>query len=426
MNRTINIFIGENPTYVGKLYFNAHRSKESAAFEYDLSWLNNSERFSLDPLLPLVSGPQYPLKEKGASPFHHIIADTEPDGWGRRVILRDHAKQKSAIKNKETSRNPLTALDFLLSVDDMSRVGALRFQDENKIFQRATTKGQRTTSPIIELVHLAKASRAIETNTETTSDLKFLRGKGTSLGGLRPKCTIIDESGQLSIGKFPSVQDERPVTKGEVLSMQLARLAGIQVPDTQLVESEGISVALIRRFDRVPGGGRIPYASAATMLGVRAEDEDVHTYTEIVDILRMKGANPQADIEELWRRIAFSILITNVDDHLRNHGFLHSSGELWRLSPAFDLNPFPDRMRELKTWISEDTGPDATIDALMSIIAYFQIKKEKSKSILREVEYAVSQWRKIGKKLGFKKEELDQFAEAFEHEEREKTQKLLI
>jgi serine/threonine-protein kinase HipA len=266
---------------------------------------------------------------------------------------------------------------------------------------------------------LLSATNAIETDSETAADLAYLRGRGTSLGGMRPKCTVADDDGRLAVGKFPSVQDERAVTKGEVLAMQLAKASGLQVAEARLVDSDGVPVTLIRRFDRTKAGRRIPYISAATLLGADPPGAQEHFYTEIVDALRIHGADPQPDIEELWRRMAFSVLITNVDDHLRNHGFLHASRGLWRLAPAFDLNPFPDRVRELKTWISEDTGPEATVDALLSVIAYFRIPRAHANKILSRIETAVSRWRQNGIALGMTKQELDQFAEAFEHPERE-------
>ena len=149
---------------------------------------------------------------------------------------------------------------------------------------------------------------------------------------MRPKCTVVDDDGRLAIGKFPSVKDERSVTKGEVLAMQLAKAAGLRVAESRVVDSDGVPVALIRRFDRTEGGGRIPYVSAATLLGVDPAESREHFYTEIVDALRLHGADVQSDIEELWRRMAFFVLITNVDDHLHNHGFLHASRGQWRLA----------------------------------------------------------------------------------------------
>lgn len=276
---------------------------------------------------------------------------------------------------------------------------------------------------MLELRQLVGASRAVEMEKETAADLAFLRGRGTSLGGLRPKCTVVDDDGGLAVGKFPSVQDQRAVTKGEVLAMTLAAAAGITVAQARLVESDGIPVALVRRFDRTPGGRRLMYVSAATLLGAETGSHP-HAYTDIVDALRVHGAAAQTDIEELWRRIAYAILITNIDDHLHNHGFLHAERGLWRLAPAFDLNPFPDATRELKTWVSAETGPEATVEALMSVNAYFRLSDSRAKRILHQVETAVAGWRAAGRALGMAESELESFADAFEHPERSAAQKL--
>ncbi len=425
MKRTIDVFLGDGPL-VGTLHYDLQRTRESAAFEYAPSWLSEKERFALSPTLPLVTGPQFHKKSRDGSVFHLPIADTEPDGWGRRVISRDHAKRRQEVRKagEEDEAGRLNALDFLLAVDDLSRMGALRFRDEEGVFQRPMEDGRRTAPPLIELGALLAASRAVENNKETAADLAYLRGRGTSLGGLRPKCTVIDDDGTLSIGKFPSVADERAVTKGEVLALELAKDAGIDAAQGRIIDSDGSPVALIRRFDRLQGGKRLMYISAATMLGVERTDPEEHSYTEIVDAIRVHGAQAQADIEELWRRIAFSILITNIDDHLLNHGFLHETRDLWRLSPAFDLNPAPERVRELKTWISEEAGPDATAEGLMSVIPYFRISPKRAKEILGEVERAVSGWRKKGHAIGMTGAELDQFTDAFEHPEREIARKI--
>lgn len=420
MKRTLKVFLGDSAIEVGLLHYSAQGRRESALFEYTRGWLESNDRFPLEPELPLVVGPQFHKKKSTGSLFHGVIADTEPDGWGRRVILRDHAKMRKMEKKGESVlAPPLCEIDFLLAVDDFSRIGALRFQDEQGIFQRSPQDGKRTTPPLVELRQLLVASRNVERGDETAEDLEFLRGRGTSVGGLRPKCTILDKKGRLSIGKFPSIKDDRAVTKGEVLAMRLAKKAGLNVAESQLVNSDGIPVAIISRFDRGLDGKRILYASAATLLGVDPEDPTDHSYTELVDLIRITGAEAQVDIEELWRRIAFSILITNVDDHLRNHGFLHVTKGQWRLSPAFDLNPFPERVRELKTWISEETGPQATIEALMEVIPYFRISTARARELLGTVEKAVSTWRKEGKSIGMTKGELASFEEAFEHSERD-------
>lgn len=419
MRRTIGVFLGDGNHRVGTLRFDQQGARQSAAFEYTQEWLTQKDRFALEPGLPLAPGPQFHKPtNRDASVFHGAIADTEPDGWARRVILRDHAKRRQVARAEDKDDlHALRSIDFLLAVDDVSRVGALRFQDEDGIFQRAPSEGRRSAPPLIELRALLASSRAVETNTETAADLAYLRGRGTSLGGLRPKCSVVDDDGALSIGKFPSVSDDRQVTKGEVLALRLARAGGINAAQARLVDSDGVPVALIRRFDRIKEG-RLMYISAATLLGVDSTGAAEHAYTEIVDALRQYGADAQTDIRELWRRIAFSILITNVDDHLHNHGFLHSGSGQWRLSPAFDINPCPERERELKTWISEETGPQATVDALMSIAAYCRLEFDAAAGILAKVEAAVSKWRDTGRELGMAPAELDQYADAFEHRER--------
>ncbi|MEY2880703.1 MAG: hypothetical protein RLZZ15_3083 [Verrucomicrobiota bacterium] len=417
-SRTLRVLAGTQPRLVGELRHEAQGARERSAFAYAAAWLADADRFALGPALPLVGGPQFHRRTGEGSVFAGAIADTEPDGWARRVILRDHAKRRQAARRagQEAPAPVLNAVDYLLAVDDFSRVGALRLQDEGGVFQRAAEEGRRTAPPLLELGQLLAATRAVELNRDTASDLAYLRGRGTSLGGLRPKCTVVDAAGRLAVGKFPSVGDARAVTKAEVLALRLARAAGLDAAAAELVKSDGVPVALIRRFDRDRQGARVPYVSAATLLGVEPAGE--HAYTQIVDALRQHGAHAQADIEELWRRMAFSILINNVDDHLRNHGFLHVAHGQWRLAPAFDVNPFPDRARELKTWLSEEAGPEATVAGLMSVTAYFRIPLIRAKRMLCKVERAVGQWRPVGRALGMTVAELDAFTDAFEHPER--------
>ncbi len=425
MTRSVDVVIGEDaPTLVGTVRYEKQGHREHASFAYDAAWLANPARFALGPTLPLGPGPQFHRRSAEGSVFPGPIADTEPDGWGKRVILRDHVKRREASLRVHTpntaSGGALTALDLLLAVDDANRVGALRFRDEQGVLQRSSWPGERTTPPLIELGQLLGAARAVEANEETASDLAYLLGRGTSLGGLRPKCSVVDDDGALAIGKFPSLQDDHAVTKGEVLALTLARAAGIRAAAARLIESDGAFVALIRRFDRrANGGGRVMYVSAATMLGVDATTTDEHAYTEIADAIRVHSADAKADLEELWRRIAFSVLITNTDDHLRNHGFLHVDRSLWQLSPAFDINPSPGRVRELKTWISPDAGPAMSVDGLWSVRAYFGLSVPRAQEILRTVVRAVDGWRETGTALRMTARELDAFAEAFEHPERE-------
>lgn len=301
-------------------------------------------------------------------------------------------------------------------MDDFSRVGALRLRDEKGVFQRAVNPGQRATPALVDLGKIYAASRAVEQGQETEADLHYLIGKGTSLGGMRPKCTLIDHNQRLAIGKFPSVGDARSVTRGEVLALRLAGAAGINVAPSRIEVIDGVAVAVIERFDRTEGGLRIPYLSAASMLQASRQDE--HHYVEIADAILQSSLQPTLDTQELWRRMVFNHLITNVDDHLQNHGFLHSGHGLWRLAPAFDINPFPDKDRESKTWLSPEIGPITELAPLLAHCAYFRLSRQQALDALAQIYQAVKGWRHMatGAAVGLLPHELDDFAPAFEHE----------
>lgn len=424
VQQTVQVAVGRNALPVGSLTFNKDGARASSTFAYHASWLASADAFEISPDLPLVDGHQFrkpPSRED--SIFHFAFADTEPDGWGIRVIRRDHAKRRKAAqargergeKDKAVPDAALTEMDYLLGVDDVSRVGALRLVDEAGNFLRITDDDGRGTPPLLELAQLIGATRAVEMNRETEQDLKYLRGRGTSLGGMRPKCTVLDDDGYLSIGKFPSVKDDRSVTRGEVLALRLAAAAGITVAHSRIVMSGDVPVALVRRFDRAAGGGRIPYLSAGSMLQAsRAED---HAYTQIADIIVARSVAPQKDLEELWRRLVFNLLITNVDDHVQNHGFLHIEHGQWRLAPAFDLNPFPDKDPELKLWLDEDSGPVDSIAAVLDSAGYFRLSPEDATRILGEVHRAVKDWQRMARSaaVGMTDDDLDAFAPAFEN-----------
>lgn len=418
----VRVCIGNAGLPLGSLVYVRHGRREHCAFAYNDTWLASSGRFNVSADLQLTPGHQ---PHKAASPhdsvFHGAIADTAPDAWGRRVIARDHAKRSRT----DPKLPPLTELDQLLAVDDFSRVGALRLCDPDGTWHRTVPEGRRTTPPLIELEHIYRASRAVERGEETAEDLRYLQGKGTSLGGMRPKCTIMDEDGRLAIGKFPSVNDTRSVTRGEVLALTLAQQAGIDAAPARIVTLAEIPVAVIRRFDRDSDDGRIPYQSAASLL--QASREEDRSYTEIADAIRSCGHTPTRDLRQLWRRLVFNLLITNVDDHLQNHGFLHVEHGLWRLAPTFDINPFPDKERESKTWLSEVDGPITDIHMLLTRAPYFALNTEQALAVLSEVYAAIVNWREValGKEVGLNALELDDFAAAFEHAQMDATAALL-
>lgn len=412
VKQEVNVCIGKAGTVLGTLAYVQQGRREHTAFAYDARWLANPDRFAISPDLQLMPGHQV---RKAAStqdsPFPFAIADTAPDAWGRRVIARDHARRRKG----NTALSALTEMDYLLAVDDFSRVGALRLREGEDCFCRTIVEGQRGTPPLLELQRMYEASRAVEKGQESAADLRYLQGKGTSLGGLRPKCTVIDEDGRLAIGKFPSVGDNRSVTRGEVLALRLAQRAGIDAAAARIVTLDGTPVAVVRRFDRDEAHGRIPYLSAASLLQA-GRDED-RAYTEIADAIRAHGHAPTGDVRQLWRRMLFNLLINNVDDHLQNLGFLHVGKGMWRLAPAFDINPFPDKERESRTWLSEQDGPVRDVQTLLARSAYFSLTSDDARLVLAEVVVAVASWRKIAidSVVGFSTRELDDFAPAFEH-----------
>jgi serine/threonine-protein kinase HipA len=268
--------------------------------------------------------------------------------------------------------------------------------------------------PLVELSKVLQAAHALEKGTESTQDLQYLLGLGTSLGGARPKSTVRDTDDRLALGKFPSQADQRDVIRGEVLAMHLAAKAGIKVARARVELINGTAVAIIRRFDRTDDGGRIPYISAATMLQSDGRGS-THAYTELVDALLQEGANPIADMHELWRRLVFNFLICNTDDHLRNTGFLYDArNHGWRLSPAFDLNPMPGDRRESKTWLTEDSGSIDSRDMLMEGAGYFRLDADEAAAIWAEVAQALDSWRMVAKGLGMRGTDLVDFEPAFE------------
>ena len=272
----------------------------------------------------------------------------------------------------------------------------------------------RHVPPLVELDRVLKAALALEEGNESEQDLQYLLGRGTSLGGARPKSTVRDSDGALALGKFPSQTDQRDMIRGEVLAMNLAAKAGIRVAEARVELIRGTPVAIIRRFDRASNGNRIPYMSAATMLQVSGRD-DIHAYTEIVDALLQEGADPIADIQQLWRRLVFNFLICNTDDHLRNTAFLYDARHHgWRLAPAFDLNPMPGDRRESKTWLTEDSGPIDSREVLMEGASYFRLSHDEAKAAWEDVAQVVAGWRALAKDLGMRGTDLVDFSEAFE------------
>ena len=394
--------------FVGRLWSNIRGRRESATFEYDSAWLESPVRFALEPALTLTPGPFQSTEQKV---LFGAIGDSAPDRWGRILMRRANRKQCSAEGHQPRT---LFERDYLLQVNDEARQGALRFATEFDGPFLATYEGVRI-PPLIDLPRLLAASDHVVDDDDTREDLRILLAPGSSLGGTQPKASVRDTDNNLTIAKFPNKNDEYDRVTWEAVALALARKAGIIVPDMRLETIAGRNVLLLRRFDR-RGSCRIPFLSGMSMIG--SNDNDVRSYLELVDALRKYGANTSRDLHELWSRIVFTVLISNVDDHMRNHGFLYSGYEGWHLSPAYDLNPTPIDIspRTLSTTIGLD-DPSASIELAYEVCEYFGISLNQARETANKIGHVVATWRNEARRFGLSKQEMDRMATAFEHED---------
>ena len=396
------------PHLMGRLWARVRNNKESATFEYHQAWIEHPARFSLEPALQLGPGPFHTPAD---TPMFGAMGDSAPDRWGRALMRR--MERRRAGREGGTPRT-LREIDFLLLVDDEARQGALRFAErEGGAFLRET--GVKRIPPVVELPDLLSAAEHVMEDKDTEEELQLLFAPGSSLGGARPKASVIDKDGHLAIAKFPRKDDEINIVLWEAVARALAQKAGIPVAAGRVERIANKPVLLVRRFDR-DGVRRVPFLSAMSMLG--SKDNETRSYLEIVDTLRQHGAAPKTDMEELWRRLVFNILISNTDDHLRNHGFLYAGCEGWRLSPAYDLNPVPTdiKPRILSTAINEDDGT-ASLGLAMEVAGYFELDDNSARDIAMQVGKAILRWRDEAARQGLTRAETDRMASAFEHED---------
>jgi serine/threonine-protein kinase HipA len=396
------------PHPVGRLWTRLRKDRESATFEYDKNWLAHPERFSLEPALKLGPGPFHTPSDKA---LFGAFGDSAPDRWGRALMRR--AERRRSEREGQTPRT-LHEVDYLLRVDDEARQGALRFA-EREGGPHLAESGPANIPPLIELPRLLSAAEHAISDTDTDEDLRLLLAPGSSLGGARPKASVRDRDGHLAIAKFPNKGDEVNTVLWEAVALTLAANAGITVPAWRIETVADQAVLLLRRFDR-EGEMRLPFLSAMSMLDAR--DYEARSYLEFVDILRQHGAAPKEDMHALWRRMVFSILISNTDDHLRNHGFLWAGPAGWRLSPAYDLNPVPTdiKPRVLATTIDLEDGT-ASLKLAFEVASYFELDSDEVRDIAAQVGQAVATWRSEATKLGIALREIDRMASAFEHDD---------
>ena len=406
---------GEPPKRLGSLRVRPGRTGELFDFTFEAGALSDTTLagHSLDPDIKLFAGPQFP--KSGRTRFG-LIKDSSPDSWGETLIRRRFERDKRAGLVAQDAR--LGQSDYLLGVHDSFRSGALRY---------ALTPGgpfldDRDVSaapPFVRLGELEAASRGIEddaNNDDPAADawLRALLAPGASLGGARPKASVVDEKGRLWIAKFPSVKDRYDIGAWELVVQRLAERAGLRVsPSDARVFGGPQHTYFVQRFDRSAAGTRIHFASAMALAGHEDGDGAATgaSYLEIAEVILAQGAAPREDLIELWSRIAFNVLVSNTDDHLRNHGFLLAPQAGWRLSPAYDMNPVPGSAGLVLNIDENNNSLD--LDLVRSVAPYFRIKDTEATSIIERIATAVGGWRDIADDLGIRRSEQEDMADAF-------------
>ena len=401
-------FSMQNPTLMGILYVNSLKGGESYSFEYDREWLKKTSlKITLDPELMPYSGRQYPF---GKAIFG-LFSDSSPDRWGR-VLMN---KRERILAERE-GRKPakLYDSDYLLGVYDETRLGGIRFKTEpNGAF--LSDDKETAAPPWTSLRTLEEASRNFENDDTALSEkwLNQLIRPGSSLGGARPKATVIDPKEQLWIAKFPSKNDENDTGAWEMVTHDLAELCGLHVPEAKLEKFSNLgSTYLVKRFDRSLNK-RIHFASAMTLLGKTdgASAADGTSYLDIADFMKSYGAQPKQDLVELWKRIVFNMAVSNTDDHLRNHAFIFAENG-WRLSPLYDVNPVPYG-DELSLNVDEEDN-SINIDLAIQTAARFGISEADAMTYAKNILSVVKEnWEKRATAYGLSRRLIEEMRPAF-------------
>jgi serine/threonine-protein kinase HipA len=392
--------------HAGRLWAHSARRSESATFEYAADYLARADSYALDPLLPKHAGQQQTV---AGHALFGAFSDAAPDGWGRRLIRREEVK---LARGQERTPRASSEVDFLLGVRDDLRQGALRFRDpQSGSYLAPASSG---VPDLLALPRLLNAAEQLERENEDDDDLRLLLEGGSSLGGARPKANVRQGEGPLGIAKFPApASDEWDVIRWEAVALTLAAGAGIAVPDFELRTIARRPVLIVTRFDR-GGHERIGYVSAMTML--EAGDGEQGSYLEIAETIEEQSPSATRDLHELWRRIVFSRLISNTDDHLRNHGFLRTSTSGWSLSPAFDLNPNPQPGGvRFRTVIDEDRQGEEDLQVALDLAGLFRLSAEQARNVLAEVAGAIDRWRAVAANAGLRPGQIEQMFGAFQN-----------
>ncbi|MCC6744748.1 MAG: type II toxin-antitoxin system HipA family toxin [Acidobacteria bacterium] len=392
---------------------NAGREVFEFAYDDDVCDTAAIASVPIDPRLGFYPGRQYP--PAGRETFG-MFDDSSPDRWGRLLMKRRLERDQRAGRIDPTTR--LHASDFLLGVHDRVRLGALRFRiDDAGDF--LDNRADMPAPPFVQLRSLEEAVRRLELDEDNSAPdadawLTMLLAPGASLGGARPKASVVDPDGHLWIAKFPSVNDDTDIGAWELVVQTLARSCGLRVPPAMARRfASKHHTYLVRRFDRTAAGRRLHFASAMTLTDHR-DGEDASTgasYLEIAEVLIAHGVETNVDLRELWSRIVFNVLVSNADDHLRNHGFILVPGRGWKLSEAYDMNPVPESTG-LRLNIGEnDNAMD--LELVRSVAPYFRVKKSEGDEIVARFRSVVAQWRQVARKAGISDREQIRMAPAF-------------
>ena len=401
-------FSTEQPVLMGSLYVNVIKGGESYSFEYDKDWLRKTGlTLTLDPELMPYSGRQYPTGKN----IFGLFADASPDRWGR-VLMNKHERILAEKEGRKPSK--LYDSDYLLGVYDETRMGGIRFK-ANQEGPFLSDDKETAAPPWATLRTLEEASRNFE-NDETGLTEKWLNQlikPGSSLGGARPKATVVDTKDQLWIAKFPSKNDENDTGAWEMVAHDLAALCGLNVPEAKLEKFSPLgSTFLIKRFDRM-GSKRVHFASAMTLLGKTdgASAADGSSYLDIAAFIKSYGAQPKKDLGELWKRIVFNMAVTNTDDHLRNHAFILTD-KGWILSPLYDVNPVPYG-DELSLNVDEEDN-SISIDLAVQTAVRFGISESDAEMQAEEILKIVrDNWEKTAARYGLTRRQIEEMRPAF-------------
>jgi serine/threonine-protein kinase HipA len=396
------------PALMGTLHAQSSGGQEVFSFEYAAEWLASGSAFAFDPDLQLLEGAQYPAQSR-----HNfgIFLDSAPDRWGRLLMQR---RENLRARHEVRTARRLTEWDYLLGVHDETRLGALRLRSLGG-GEFIDSDARMAAPPITSVRELQAASQGLEQHIDEEDNPEYARwlnqllAPGSSLGGARPKASVRDEAGHLCIAKFPSRADTRNMAAWEMLAHRLAAKCGIHLPAARLLDTGDQSTFLVKRFDRTAGGGRRAFVSAMT-LTQRRDGEPGASYLELVELLQRQGADTLGDTHQLFRRVVFSILIHNTDDHLRNHGFFVEDRGV-RLSPAYDVNPSVER-DDLTLAINE-TETACDVEIARSAHKLYALSLKNADGLIAEVAAAMKTWREEAEALRIRRPEQEQMASAF-------------